>query len=92
MAEMRVLVTGVDGYIGAVLAPRLLEHGFDVVGADCGFYRDGWLYNDDRPRPLTFTKDVRPDNPEGCRRVRRGRASRGTVERPARRAKRTNHV
>jgi nucleoside-diphosphate-sugar epimerase len=61
---MRVLVTGVDGYIGAVLAPRLLEHGFDVVGADCGFYRDGWLYNDDRPRPLTFTKDVRRITPK----------------------------
>jgi nucleoside-diphosphate-sugar epimerase len=56
---MRMLVTGVDGYIGAVLGPRLVERGFDVVGVDCGFYRDGWLYNDDRPRPLTFTKDVR---------------------------------
>jgi nucleoside-diphosphate-sugar epimerase len=56
---MRVLVTGVDGYIGAVLGPRLLEQGFDVVGVDCGFYRDGWLYNDPHPRPLTFTKDVR---------------------------------
>jgi nucleoside-diphosphate-sugar epimerase len=59
MAGMRVLVTGVDGYIGAVLGPRLLEHGFDAVGIDCGFYRDGWLYNDDHPRPLTYTKDVR---------------------------------
>ena len=59
MARMRVLVTGVDGYIGAVLGPRLLEQGFDVVGVDCGFYRDGWLYNDPHPRPLTFTKDVR---------------------------------
>ena len=59
MARMRVLVTGVDGYIGAVLGPRLLEQGFNVVGMDCGFYRDGWLYNDDHQRPLTFTKDVR---------------------------------
>src|SRR6266576_71244 len=33
--------------------------GFDVVGVDCGFYRDGWLYNDGRPRPLTFTQDMR---------------------------------
>lgn len=56
---MRVLVTGADGYIGAVLGPTLLERGFDVVGLDCGFYRDGWLYNDARPRPLTRTKDVR---------------------------------
>jgi nucleoside-diphosphate-sugar epimerase len=59
MTEMRVLVTGVDGYIGAVLGPRLLERGFEVVGFDCGFYRDGWLYNDAGPRPLTLTKDVR---------------------------------
>jgi nucleoside-diphosphate-sugar epimerase len=56
---MRVLVTGIDGYIGAVLGPKLVERGFDVVGIDCGFYRDGWFYNDQRPRPLTFTKDVR---------------------------------
>ena len=58
MTGMRVLVTGVDGYIGAVLGPQLVERGFDVVGVDCGFYRDGWLYNSDSPRPLTFTKDV----------------------------------
>ena len=59
MADMRVLVTGVDGYIGAVLGSRLLEQGFDVVGVDCGFYRDGWLYNDLRSRPLTLSKDIR---------------------------------
>jgi len=59
MTGTRVLVTGIDGYIGAVLGPRLLEKGFDVVGIDCGFYRDGWLYNDPRPRPLTLTKDIR---------------------------------
>jgi nucleoside-diphosphate-sugar epimerase len=56
---MRVLVTGSDGYIGAVLGPMLLERGFDVVGMDCGFYRDGWLFNDRRPRPLTLSKDIR---------------------------------
>jgi nucleoside-diphosphate-sugar epimerase len=59
MVVMRVLVTGVDGYIGAVLGPRLVEQGFDIVGVDCGFYRDGWLYNDPHPRPFTVTKDVR---------------------------------
>jgi nucleoside-diphosphate-sugar epimerase len=59
MAKMRVLVTGIDGYIGAVLGANLLEQDFEVVGVDCGFYRDGWLYDDRRPRPLTFTKDVR---------------------------------
>src|SRR6516162_7363028 len=59
MAKMRVLVTGIDGYIGGVLGPKLVEQGFDVVGIDCGFYRDGWFYDDHRPRPLTLTKDVR---------------------------------
>jgi nucleoside-diphosphate-sugar epimerase len=59
MADMRVLVTGIDGYIGAVLGSRLLEQGFHVVGVDCGFYRDGWLYNDLRSRPLTHSKDIR---------------------------------
>jgi nucleoside-diphosphate-sugar epimerase len=55
----KVLVTGSDGYIGSVLAPTLLEQGYDVVGLDCGFYRDGWLFNDPRPRPLTLSKDIR---------------------------------
>jgi nucleoside-diphosphate-sugar epimerase len=64
MERIRVLVTGADGYIGAVLGPRLVERGFDVVGVDCGFYRDGWLYNDQHPRPLTFTKDVRRITPK----------------------------
>jgi nucleoside-diphosphate-sugar epimerase len=59
MAGRRVFVTGVDGYIGAILAPRLLEQGFEVIGVDCGFYRDGWLYNDHHVRPLTITKDIR---------------------------------
>jgi nucleoside-diphosphate-sugar epimerase len=63
MAKMRILVTGVDGYIGAVLGSRLVERGCDVVGIDCGFYRNGWLYNDHHPRPLTFTKDVRRMTP-----------------------------
>src|SRR5204863_519922 len=38
--DMRVFVTGVDGYIGAVLAPYLLERGIRVFGLDTGYYRD----------------------------------------------------
>lgn len=56
---MKILVTGTDGYIGAVLGPFLLERGFDVMGIDCGFYRDGWLYNDLATRPMTRTLDIR---------------------------------
>ena len=35
---MRVLVTGHQGYIGAVLVPMLVEAGHDVVGFDLGFF------------------------------------------------------
>ena len=37
---MRVLVTGHEGYIGAVLAPMLVDAGHDVTGLDSGLFRD----------------------------------------------------
>lgn len=56
---MRVLFTGADGYIGALLGPYLLERGIDAVGLDTGFYREGWLYPMTGPRPAVITKDIR---------------------------------
>ena len=57
---MRVLVTGSEGYIGAVLAPMLLDRGLDVVGLDTGFYRDGWLFSRrGRSFPRCIAKDIR---------------------------------
>src|SRR5882724_7326544 len=56
---MRILVTGADGYIGAILGPLLLERGHAVTGLDCGFYRSGWLYDDGRMRPSVVDKDIR---------------------------------
>lgn len=59
---MRVLVTGVYGYIGAVLAPYLMRRSIEVVGLDTGYYRDGWLYSDDRVQPVSprvLNKDLR---------------------------------
>ena len=59
---MKVLVTGVDGYIGSVLAPILTREGHTVVGLDTGFYREGWLYNDRAhftQLPTTINKDIR---------------------------------
>lgn len=53
---MRVLVTGADGYIGALLAPMLAGLGHDVTGLDTGFYREGCLYG----APHQFTA-VRTD-------------------------------
>ncbi len=43
---MKLLVTGVEGYIGCLLAPMLQARGHDVVGLDTGYYRDGWLFSD----------------------------------------------
>jgi nucleoside-diphosphate-sugar epimerase len=59
---MKVLVTGTDGYIGAILAPFLMREGFQVVGLDTGYYRDGWLYSDPAAlgrAPETICADIR---------------------------------
>lgn len=59
---MRVFVTGVNGYIGAVLAPYLMQRGVRVLGLDTGYYRDGWLYSDNdsfAASPETLNKDLR---------------------------------
>jgi len=69
---MRVFVTGVDGYIGALLAPYLQARGMRVTGLDTGYYRDGWLYCDERDtptQPYTINKDLRRitgDDLRGC--------------------------
>ena len=56
---MKVLFTGADGYIGTLLGPYLLERGIEAVGLDTGFYRQGWLYPTNKPRPMILTKDIR---------------------------------
>ncbi|MGE3142409.1 MAG: NAD-dependent epimerase/dehydratase family protein [Hyphomonadaceae bacterium] len=56
---MRVLATGTDGYIGALLGPYLMQRGIEVVGLDTGFYRQGWLYPAQGDRPLTLSRDIR---------------------------------
>jgi nucleoside-diphosphate-sugar epimerase len=62
---MRVLVTGHRGYIGAVLVPRLLEAGHDVVGLDVDLYR-GCDFGEP-PRPVkSLDLDVRSVLPEHC--------------------------
>jgi len=56
---MRVLMTGIDGYLGTVMAPVLGQRGHDIVGLDAGYYREGKLYEfQDRPVPV-MTKDIR---------------------------------
>ena len=69
---MRVFVTGVNGYIGALLGPYLMERGLSVVGLDVGYYRDGWLFSDNKRlalQPYTINKDLRDistSDLEGC--------------------------
>jgi nucleoside-diphosphate-sugar epimerase len=61
---MRVLLTGADGYIGAIMGPKLLAAGHEVTGLDTGFYRRGWLFDDGRPHPKVVSKDLRAVTPE----------------------------
>lgn len=57
---MKILVTGIDGYIGTILAGHLTQRGHSVTGLDTGFYREGWLYNDNTfQRPPCVNKDLR---------------------------------
>jgi nucleoside-diphosphate-sugar epimerase len=55
---MKVLVTGHDGYIGAVMAPFLRSHGLDVVGLD-SFLFEGCTFGTARATVPSLRKDVR---------------------------------
>jgi nucleoside-diphosphate-sugar epimerase len=64
---MKILVTGTEGYIGARLAPWLMQAGHEVRGLDSGLYRDGHLYSDPIGMPVaprTVYKDLRRITPE----------------------------
>lgn len=63
---MKVLVSGDRGYVGAVLAPLLLEAGHDVVGLDAGWY-DGCDFGPYRPAYESRTGDVRDATPQDLR-------------------------
>ena len=59
---MKLLVTGVEGYIGCLLAPLLQARGHEILGLDTGYYRDGWLFSDSRlvpGFPRTLNRDIR---------------------------------
>ena len=59
---MKLLVTGVEGYIGCLLAPFLQARGHEIVGLDTGYYRDGWLFSDSKlvpGFPRTINRDIR---------------------------------
>lgn len=67
---MKLLVTGVEGYIGCLLAPLLQARGHDIVGLDTGYYRDGWLFSDRGlvpAFPRTINRDIREIQPDDVR-------------------------
>ncbi len=61
---MNILVTGTEGYLGALLVPQLLARGHEVTGVDVGYYRSGYLYKSKGDLPKTLVKDIRHLTPE----------------------------
>ena len=57
--NMKILLTGCDGYLGSLLGPELLRKGHEVTGVDTGFYREGALFRSAGSLPKTLTKDIR---------------------------------
>ncbi len=56
---MKILISGIDGYIGTVMAQFFQKNGHIVEGIDTGFYRGGWLYNGIEAAPRVLNKDIR---------------------------------
>jgi nucleoside-diphosphate-sugar epimerase len=53
------MVTGSEGYLGSLLGPELLRSGYDVIGLDTGYYKEGTLFRSGGTTPLTLAKDLR---------------------------------
>ena len=60
---MRVLVTGHNGYIGAVMTPFLRAAGHDIVGLDTYFYESCTLPVEERNHAPSLRKDIRDVTP-----------------------------
>jgi nucleoside-diphosphate-sugar epimerase len=56
--DVRVLVTGTEGYLGCLLAGTLMDD-HEVIGVDTGYYKNGWLYPGVDRTPVTLAKDIR---------------------------------
>lgn len=67
LSRVQILVTGHDGYIGAVLAPAFQAAGHDVDGLDIGLYEGCWFRQEPGPVPTLRLdiRDVQPEHLEG---------------------------
>lgn len=61
--DVKIFVTGTDGYIGSVLGPELIAAGHEVHGLDTGYYKSGWLYHGPSIAPVTVAEDLRNIDP-----------------------------
>lgn len=57
--RQRVLITGHDGYIGSVMAPRMRQAGHQVTGLDTGYFSECTLVPDEAGALPTIGKDIR---------------------------------
>lgn len=67
-ARKPLLLTGHRGYLGSVMAPYLVEHGYDVVGLDTGYFDECTLVPDPAPIP-SIHKDIRDLTPADVKSV-----------------------
>jgi len=57
--NMKIIITGTDGYIGVLFASILQKRGHSVTCLDTGYYRSGLLYgNEERSLPQ-IRNDIR---------------------------------
>jgi len=47
----RILVSGTERYLAALLALALTRQGYEVIGLDTGFSKGRTLYQDGEPHP-----------------------------------------
>lgn len=64
---MRILLTGNMGYVGNVLAEKLIEKNFEVIGCDIGYYPQGFI---NKKYSINFLKkdirDITKKDLKGC--------------------------
>jgi len=64
---MKILLTGNLGYIGSVLTPLLQKQGHEVVGFDCGYFKECLLspVNEDFKQIIKDIRDIAVTDLEG---------------------------